>query len=59
MPNLTPAKYRSLYEIYPGKACQFETAEHCAGCLDEQIRRIGRAPGRGGGSRRSDRRSVG
>ncbi len=59
MPNLTPAKCRSLYEIYPGKACQFETAEHCAGRLEEQIRRIGRVPGRGAGSRRRDRRSVG
>ena len=26
MPNLTPARYRALYEIYPGKACVSETA---------------------------------
>ena len=27
MPNLTPVKYRALYEIYPGKAC-LAVAEH-------------------------------
>ena len=29
MPNLTPTKYRALYEIYPAKACIRETAEAC------------------------------
>jgi biotin synthase len=51
MPNLTPTKYRKLYEIYPAKACLFETAQECAGCLDGRIRSIGRTPGRGPGRR--------
>ena len=33
MPNLTPPKYRVLYEIYPDKACVNETAEMCRFCL--------------------------
>ncbi|HPC22257.1 MAG TPA: [FeFe] hydrogenase H-cluster radical SAM maturase HydE, partial [Phycisphaerae bacterium] len=32
MPNLTPPAYRCKYEIYPAKACLFETAEQCHGC---------------------------
>ena len=27
MPNLTPVKYRRLYEIYPAKACIDESAD--------------------------------
>jgi biotin synthase len=53
MPNLTPPLYRSLYEIYPGKACVNETAEACAGCLPARIRMIGRIPGTGPGGRRT------
>ena len=33
MPNLTPLKYRRLYEIYPAKACINETGDQCNGCL--------------------------
>ena len=33
MPNLTPPKYRALYEIYPDKACIAETGEACHHCL--------------------------
>jgi biotin synthase len=51
MPNLTPTKYRKLYEIYPSKACLSETASECAGCLDGRIRSIGRTPGHGPGRR--------
>jgi biotin synthase len=51
MPNLTPTRYRKLYEIYPAKACLSETAQECAGCLDGRIRSIGRRPGRGPGRR--------
>jgi biotin synthase len=50
MPNLTPPLYRSLYEIYPGKACIQETAEQCRGCLEGRLRSIGRAVGTGPGS---------
>jgi biotin synthase len=49
MPNLTPAKYRALYEIYPDKACIAETGEACHHCLTGRIEAIGRQPGRGRG----------
>ncbi len=51
MPNLTPVKYRQYYEIYPSKACIFETAEECHGCLNRRIKSIGRVPGKGRGDR--------
>lgn len=51
MPNLTPAKYRALYEIYPGKACINETASQCRHCLGGRIESIGRRVGQGPGSR--------
>ncbi|HBF35634.1 TPA: [FeFe] hydrogenase H-cluster radical SAM maturase HydE [Candidatus Sumerlaeota bacterium] len=49
MPNLTPVKYRALYEIYPGKACITETADACAACLRGRIESIGRQVGTGRG----------
>lgn len=49
MPNLTPAKYRALYEIYPAKACIQETAEQCHGCMRHRIESIGRMVGTGRG----------
>lgn len=49
MPNLTPPKYRKLYEIYPDKACINETAEACHGCLSGRIHSIGRQVGSGRG----------
>lgn len=52
MPNVTPTKYRVLYEIYPGKACMHETALVCGSCMDRRIRSIGRVPGKGPGGRR-------
>jgi biotin synthase len=51
MPNLTPAKYRSLYQIYPAKACIEEDAADCNHCLRAQIHSIGRTVGVGHGSR--------
>ncbi len=51
MPNVTPLRYRQLYEIYPGKACLNETAEVCRGCLAERIAALGRHIGTGPGSR--------
>jgi biotin synthase len=51
MPNLTPTKYRKLYEIYPGKACINETAVQCRHCLESRIGSIGRRVGQGPGSR--------
>lgn len=52
MPNLTPVKYRALYEIYPAKACIYETAEMCHGCLQHRITSLGRNIGNGPGGRR-------
>jgi biotin synthase len=52
MPNLTPTKYRRLYEIYPAKACIDETSDECRACLHDRIKRIGRTMGKGQGARR-------
>jgi len=51
MPNLTPARYRSLYEIYPEKACVDESAADCNQCLRGQIYSLGRFAGQGQGGR--------
>jgi biotin synthase len=51
MPNLTPVKYRRLYEIYPDKACIAESADDCNQCLHGQIRSLGRIAGQGPGGR--------
>jgi biotin synthase len=51
MPNLTPSKYRRLYEIYPAKACIDESAVDCNQCLRGQIHSLGRFAGRGPGGR--------
>jgi biotin synthase len=53
MPNLTPLKYRRLYEIYPGKACINDTGEQCNSCLTLRIGKLGRHLGRGQGGRRN------
>jgi biotin synthase len=55
MPNLTPMKYRRLYEIYPAKACIAETDEACNGCLSMRILAMGRHVGSGAGGRRDHR----
>lgn len=51
MPNLTPVKYRRLYEIYPAKACIDDTADACHQCLSLRIAGIGRQVGTGPGGR--------
>jgi biotin synthase len=51
MPNLTPMKYRRLYEIYPAKACIDESATDCNQCLRGQIHSLDRFPGHGPGGR--------
>lgn len=53
MPNLTPLKYRRLYEIYPAKACVTETGDACNSCLGTRIRALGRHIGAGPGGRRN------
>jgi biotin synthase len=49
MPNLTPPKYRALYEIYPNKACVSETADACNSCLQSRIESLRRRIGNGRG----------
>jgi hypothetical protein len=51
MPNLSPTKYRRLYEIYPEKACIDESAADCSQCLRGQIHSLGRFAGEGQGGR--------
>jgi biotin synthase len=51
MPNLTQAKYRRMYEIYPAKACIEESSTDCNQCLRGQIHSLGRFTGRGPGGR--------
>lgn len=50
MPNLTPAKYRVLYQIYPGKAGLHETADITRSKIEAQILALGRTVGRGAGT---------
>jgi len=52
MPNLTPLKYRALYEIYPGKSKVIDTAKEFHKNLLATLERIGRVPGKGPGGRR-------
>lgn len=51
MPNLTPTRWRRLYEIYPDKACIRETSLQCHHCVQWRIAAIGRSVGRGPGHR--------
>jgi biotin synthase len=51
MPNLTPLKYRVMYEIYPGKAKAPDTAEEFHETLLTTLAVLGRRPGRGPGGR--------
>ena len=53
MPNVTPQKYRALYEIYPGKACIQEDGAQCNFCLRGRLASIGRPVGKGPGSARA------
>ena len=42
MPNITPAKYRWLYQIYPDKICLDENTENCLGCLTKRLKSVKR-----------------
>ncbi len=52
MPNLTPMRYRTLYELYPGKACLRETAAEGGPGVSRAIEGMGRTVGAGPGPRR-------
>jgi biotin synthase len=49
MPNLTPKKYRQMYEIYPSKAASTEDAEQSCELAFRQIADMGRLVGKGRG----------
>jgi biotin synthase len=49
MPNVTPRKYRAMYEIYPAKACINDDASKCHSCMRMRIESIGRTVGQGRG----------
>ncbi|MEZ4599189.1 MAG: [FeFe] hydrogenase H-cluster radical SAM maturase HydE [Syntrophotaleaceae bacterium] len=49
MPNLTPRKYRQMYEIYPAKAASTEEAEESCALAFKQIAALGRVVGKGRG----------
>lgn len=51
MPNLTPAPYREMYEIYPAKVCIHETSGDCRACMRGRIAALGRSVGEGQGGR--------
>ena len=50
MPNLTPVKYREMYEIYPNKAATYQTPEETHKQVMQHLREIGRIPGKGAGA---------
>ena len=53
MPNLTPMKYRALYEIYPAKAGQKRKAVELYRRIEENVRKLGRRPAKGPGKSRN------
>ena len=55
MPNLTPMKYRKMYEIYPNKAATDQTPEETYKQVMRHLKEIGRIPGKGKGTSRQMR----
>jgi biotin synthase len=49
MPNATPQKYRTLYQLYPGKPCVDESGDECCACVRKRIAALGRTIGKGPG----------
>jgi len=49
MPNITPARYRADYQLYPNKPCVDEDGGACARCVIRRLERLNRPPGRGRG----------
>lgn len=41
MPNLSPVRFRKLYELYENKICTGEEAAECRGCLDRRVSTAG------------------
>ena len=49
MPNITPMRYRELYQLYPNKVCIYENPYDCANCVKSVIKSVGRIFGDGFG----------
>lgn len=49
MPNVTPQKYRQLYQLYPNKPCVDEDSGQCSTCVAGRVARLGRTIGKGPG----------
>lgn len=49
MPNLTPGKYRRMYQLYPNKPCVDEDGAACAICVRGRLVSLGREVGEGPG----------
>jgi len=49
MPNMTPRKYRKLYQLYPNKICTDENPSDCVPCIGSMLSDIGRTIARGHG----------
>jgi biotin synthase len=58
MPNLTPLKYRRMYEIYPAKAASSEDADQSCAAALRQIRALGRTVGTGRGDSPNLHKSI-
>jgi biotin synthase len=41
MPNISPAKFRALYDLYENKICTDEEAAQCRGCLERRVQSAG------------------
>ena len=52
MPNLTPGKYRNLYQLYPNKPCVDEDGAACATCVRKRLAALNRPLGTGPGHSR-------
>ncbi|MDD5065837.1 MAG: [FeFe] hydrogenase H-cluster radical SAM maturase HydE [bacterium] len=51
MPNLSPAVYRPLYQLYDNKICVYETSANCLSCTEEIVRQAGKTVCLGRGDR--------
>lgn len=56
MPNITPQKYRPLYQLYPNKACVYEAPSDCSACVRRIITSLGRQVGSGYGDHKDARK---
>lgn len=52
MPNITPGKYRALYQLYPNKPCVDEDGAACSICIQGRLAMLKRPLGTGPGHSR-------